>query len=259
MEIDVTRTLRADSFWQIKPPEGITVNPLNYFSAPNAATPDAVACHNIEDFLAYGIMSCLYDLMPDHFSLWWMMERDDVQWHREHFLRAVESVAYGVWEGHFKPGHRFDWDLFQDDICIGNTDEDDQEAVRIRWAAEMIEALDAADVDGDPAICFVCTYTNEGQGSYGAAGDDDVMWLRLSALKDKARVRAAIAHARFVNNLASELHEDTAMQELYRKHKVPNRYRKYRQYLESEDLAHEADIHDFQNWYNRTYDTCSSL
>jgi hypothetical protein len=251
MDIDVMRTMRENSFWLIKPAEGITLNPLGYFCAPNGATPDYVASDTIEDFLAYGMMSCMYSLMPDCFSLWWMMERDDVQWNREYFLRAVESVCYGIWEGHFGPGHRFDWDLFQDDICIGNTDEGDQEAVRIRWAAEMIEHVDKDNPDDEPSVCFVCTYTNEGQSSYGAAGDDDVMWIRLSALKDKARVRAAIAHARHVNNL-SEQDECDSMRKLYAKLKVPNRYPKYRKYLASESSATD-DFHGFQKWYNRTY------
>lgn len=180
----------SEPFWAVTPPAGVELNPLHYFCAPNQATPDYVASHEIRDFVAYGFLCCFDAVDPDSFTMWNMVQRADVQWLRECFLRALEKLVLNIYAGIVTPETKetdFDSD-WAESLIVG--EEGDDEELMIQWAP--------GPCDGH-ALSLVLSYsllTGEGHG-----GDDEVIWLTFDALKDRAAVKAAIEEARKVNAL----------------------------------------------------------
>jgi hypothetical protein len=180
-----------EPFWTLTLPPGVERNPLNYFCAPNQATPDYVASYSIKDFIAYGFLCCFDAVDPDNFAMWNMVQREDVQWLRECFLRVLEKLVLNFYAGLVTPETKeadFDSD-WAESLIVG--DEGDDEALMIQWAPGPCD---------DHALSLVLSYSllkGEGHG-----GDDEVIWFTFDALKDRAAVKAVIEQARKVNALA---------------------------------------------------------
>ena len=184
----------ADPFWKLTPPPGVMMNPLGYYCAPNAATPDYVASYNIRDFLAYGFICCYDCVTPDNFTMWNMVEADDVTWLRENFLRVVEKLIINIYGGAVEIPTReddFDPGQWSESLTIGDDDEnDDDEQFVFDWTPGPVH---------EDAIAFVLRSTlTKGEGT---GGDDEVIWLSHEALQDRAVVKTAIEEARKINAL----------------------------------------------------------
>lgn len=179
-------------FWkiQVTPSKaGVCRNPLAGHWAPNAATPDYVATHDIRLFLAYGFIQCYNAVHPDYFTMWNMVQVDDVQWLRGYFLRVVEKVIDAYYKGDLETGRSdFDHGVWGQSLNIGNGDEGDDEEVMYTWAPEVVQE----DAIGIALYCDVL----KGEGT----GESEVIWLNLEALRDRREVRAAIKEARKANN-----------------------------------------------------------
>lgn len=110
-----------EPFWTLTPPAGVERNPLKYFCAPNQATPDYVAAHGIKNFIAYGFLCCFDAVDPDNFAMWNMVQREDVQWLRENFLRVLEKLALNAIACHTKGEAFFCDDWASKRFANGNT------------------------------------------------------------------------------------------------------------------------------------------
>ena len=82
----------TNPFWKITVNPPVAQNPLKGYWAPNMATPDYVAAYDINQFLAYGFILCFESVSPDWFTMWNMVQAEDVQWLREGFLATVEDL-----------------------------------------------------------------------------------------------------------------------------------------------------------------------
>lgn len=172
----------SDPFWQITPPEGVQENPLGYWSAPNAATPDYVATDRIEEFIAYAFAKTW--LSPDDFSLWWRMERHDVQWLRAYFLQALEWTLLCLYvHGEIDTDH-----ANYDSVVVGNSDAGETEEVMLMWAASKL------DVSDNLAFDFICSVLASADPKV-SGGDPLTIWLSKEGYEDRRRVRAALTWA----------------------------------------------------------------
>jgi hypothetical protein len=184
-------------FWNVTPPGGLVRNQLGYFCAPNAADASYAPAHRIEDFIAYGFLMSW--LSPGDFALWWRLEREDIQWLREYFLRSLETVLLSIYRGSVempddgKPYTDFDGGDY-DSLNVGHNDEGEDEEVSLQWFPAQIGA------DGILAMDLVCSVTASAD-SNATGGNPVTIWLGKDAYENRARVRAAIAWARRVNNL----------------------------------------------------------
>ena len=172
-------------FWTIRSPKDVTENPLGYYCAPNAADASYAGARTIEDFLAYGFIECW--LSPDNFASWDYLERDDIQWLREYFLRTVEDTLLYFYKGKYeieegKPFTDFESD-HDNSLTVDDSDEDDNELC-LEWVPRMI------GTDGCIAFDLLCS-----------GGDTTTIFLDKVAYQNMSRVRSAIAMARQVNNL----------------------------------------------------------
>ena len=185
----------ADPFWKLTPPPGVKENPLGYYCAPNGATPDYVASYNIRDFLAYGFICCYDCVTPDNFTMWNLVQADDVKWLRENFLRVVEKLILNLYGGTVEiPTKEDDFDPGQwsESLFIGDDDENDPDGEQFMfdWTPGPVH---------EDAIALVLRSTlTKGEGT---GGDDEVIWLAHEALQDRAAVKAAIEEARKINAL----------------------------------------------------------
>lgn len=197
-----------DPFYRFVAPEGVTENPLNYRCAPNAADPSYAGASTIEAFIAYGFRTCW--LSPNDFTLWWRLERHDIQWLREYFLRVLEDSLL-LW---YEEGH--DWELpctdFGDvsndaNLNVGNSDEGEDEEVMLRWVPEQM-ADDVFAMSLDCAVMASATPNATG-------GEPVTIWLDREAIEDRSRVRTAIAWARKANALPGVQAEDGHLSEIW--------------------------------------------
>lgn len=179
----------ASPFWQTVPPENVTENLLGYRCAPNAADASYAGALRIEQFIAYGFSTCW--LSPDDFALWWRLERNDIQWLREYFLRVLEDVLL-LW---YDEGS--DWELpttdfgdISNDAClnVGNSDDGEDEEIMLTWRPEYLN-------DEVLAMSLECTVLASATPGV-TGGDDSTIFLAREAIDDRERVRCAIAWAR---------------------------------------------------------------
>jgi hypothetical protein len=86
----------------------ITANPMNYYCAPNAATPDYVTAYDFRDFIAYGMTRCWLGSDQKDPNSDCHMDREvtpeDVQELRGYFLDTMETLIAALWKGDFEPG-----------------------------------------------------------------------------------------------------------------------------------------------------------
>ena len=158
-------------------------------------TPDYVASYDIRDFIAYGFICCFDCVTPETFSLWNMVEADDVKWLRENFLRIIEKLILNIYAGVIEiPTKEDDFDPGQwsESVTIGEDEENDPngEQFDFSWTPGPVH---------EDAIALVLRSSlTKGEG---IGGDDEVIWLSHEALKDRVAVKAAIDEARKVNAL----------------------------------------------------------
>jgi hypothetical protein len=200
-------------FWQLTTPSGLVQNQLGYFCAPNAADASYAPAHRIEDFIAYGFLMSW--LSPDDFDLWWRLEQEDIQWLREYFLRSLETVLLSIYMGAVempegdKPYTEFDGGDY-DSLNVGDSDEGEDEEIALQWFPAQIGA------DGVLAMDLSCSVVASADRD-ATGGEPVTIWLGKDAYRNRARVRAAIAWARRVNNLDKAGPEPKA----WRKLRVP--------------------------------------
>jgi hypothetical protein len=179
-------------FWKITGNPAVEQNPLKGYWAPNMATPDYVAAFDIKQFLAYGFILCYASVSPDWFTMWNMVEAEDVQWLREGFLATVEDLLIEFFKGNVEVGEsNFDHGDWGEDLTIGN--DDDEEEFMFTWAPHCIHE----DAIGIGLYCNLL----KGEGQ---AGDETVIWLSMDALKDRRAIMDAIQNARKINGVSSE-------------------------------------------------------
>lgn len=180
----------ANPFWQVAPGQDVERNPLRYYCAPNQVTPDYVSSPAIRDFIAYGFVCCWDSLSPQFFTMWNMVQHDDLQWFRHHFLTVLENLILAYYKGEVEIGFdQFDHD-WAEELFIGNSDEGDTEAICYTWMPACIH---------DDTLALVLSITDcTGQT---VPGDDEVIWVELEALKDRAAVKFALEQAFLVNKM----------------------------------------------------------
>jgi len=202
-------------FWQVVPPKVVAENPLGYTCASNAADASYAGAHKIEEFIAYGFRTCWFS--PDDFTLWWRLERHDIQWLRENFLRVLEHLLL-LWyeDGHEweLPVTHFDWGDFGETLNVGNSDEGEDEEVMLTWAPCV---FDPAEVIGLELAFQVVADPNP----HALGGEPLTIWLDPEAIEDRARVRCAIAWARQKNALPGVEGEDQRTAERWKALGVP--------------------------------------
>ncbi len=194
-------------------PSGLVRNQLGYFCASNAADASYAPAHQIEDFIAYGFLMSW--LSADDFALWWRLEKDDIQWLREYFLRCLEMVLLSIYTGavEMPEGDKSYTDFDGgdcDSLNVGNSNEGEDEEVFLQWLPAQIGA------DGVLAMDLACSVMAS-EDHQATGGDPVTIWLGKDAYQNRARVRAAIAWARRVNNLDNAGPEPKA----WRKLRVP--------------------------------------
>jgi hypothetical protein len=198
----------TEPFWRVAPPEGLTENPLGYACAPNAADASYAGARRIEEFIAYGFATCWFS--PDDFTLWWRLERHDIQWLRETFLEVLEHVLLSWWEDGDEwelPVRHFDWGDYGATINIGNSDEGEEEEVMLTWAPSVFDARPEPDTANVIALDLACQVAASAvPGAHG--GEPLTIFLDPCAIQDRARVRCAIAWARQMNALPGVEGED---------------------------------------------------
>lgn len=205
----------ADPFWQVVPPQDVTANPLRYYGAPNAADASYAGARRIEEFLAYGFRTCWFS--PDDFALWWRLERHDIQWLRENFLRVLEHLLLSWYEdGHEweVPVSHFDHGDYGETLNVGNSDEGDAEEVMLTWAPCVFDPGEVIGLDFD---CQVVADPDP----RATGGDPLTIWLDPEAIQDRARVRSVIAWGRWRNALPGVKGEDRRTAERWKALGVP--------------------------------------
>lgn len=168
------------------------VNPLDYWCAPNAATPDYVPAHRLEDFIAFGLLSS--HLSREEISNEFEITPEAVVKLREGFIQCLEITAsilpdvkrgeqvdsgsQGTGTTLYPPG----WDRCRDADEAPNY-------MDLEWRLDMR--------DGDGAVCLVLSCTcKEGLG-----GDDLAIWVDSRCFNNRGRFRRLVAQARAVNRV----------------------------------------------------------
>lgn len=178
-----------DPLWKLVSDE--ERNPMKSRWAPNEATPDYVASYNIEDFIGYGFICCYECLAPENFTMWNMVQRNDVKWLRAYFLDILEQLILSWYEGDIEIGSKdFDHSDWGESLNIGNSDDGDEEEFMITIAPYCVHE-DAMAMGFDYSLLV-----GEGTG-----GEDEVIWLAFEALKDRQYVYDTIEKARTINGL----------------------------------------------------------
>lgn len=152
-------------------------NPLDYWCAPNAATPDYVICRRFKDWLAYGLCVCWLgsdSKDPDsHVNLSEPFTHENVSELRSLFLDMVETTIESLWSGVYCPGDG-EIDQEQRTLNIGkrNVDGDfvgDADMTSLGWSVRL---------DRD-AMMFEL---------YTTGGDPVAIWLAYAAVLNRKQV-----------------------------------------------------------------------
>jgi hypothetical protein len=134
------------------------VNPLRYWCPPNSCTPEHLAAHSMEDFLAYGLLRSWIDpadtICP--------VTPEDVSDLREGFLNCVED-AVTFWHEQ-EIGEVTGCDPAQPTVTF---DLPDDEFVEAGWLFERVD---------EDALLFVL---------FWSGADDLAIWLAKDAVEGK--------------------------------------------------------------------------
>jgi len=155
-------------------------NPLNFWCAPNQATPDYIIYHNFRSWLAYGLLTCWLGTDADDPNSDCVMARpvtrEDVQELRTYFLDLVKTVIVTLWKGEYKPGDGSidgDWQS----VVIGNSEENPGgEETFLTWYARL---------DDDAVMFDLCS-----------GADAVAIWLGYDAIADRENVVKVLTEAR---------------------------------------------------------------
>ncbi len=189
----------SDPFWAISPAQDQKSNPLGFHCAPNAATPDYIAYHDIENFVAYAFTMCW--LTPQDYTGWAWLQANDIRWLREHFLQALEVVLLGIYDGDYADtladdGKRYEgFDCGEFDSLSVSDNEDEEyrtEDHLFQWMPFCVEQ--------DGTVAFELRFNvMESPDNNPSFGEDPPIWLAPEGYADRAKARKVIAHARKVN------------------------------------------------------------
>ena len=164
----------------------VIYNPLSFYCAPNAATPDYVTYHDFESWVAYGLLTCWLGSSADNPNEDCYLARpvtlEDVRELRDYFLDAVETVIVSLWKAENEPGEGWlDGDFH--DLVIGeesdDEERDDSKDTLIGWNVRL---------DNDSMMFEMH------DGCDGTA-----IWLSYEAIKDRKKVAEVLANARQVS------------------------------------------------------------
>ena len=187
-------------------------NPLGYYCAPNAATPDYVPCRDFRQFLAYGFALCYTSEQDTTLTI----TAADLYALRDNFLACVESAMELYPEA--EPGERVcgDWEsvtlydasLSQEAIRQGE-DAPGYDADHETEAGWRFERLDREERDDWCRSQDIASGLPEQEGHLlfvwaWSQADDTAIWLSEDCLitegkRDEAMIQKAIAEARQVN------------------------------------------------------------
>ena len=187
-------------------------NPLGYYCAPNAATPDYVPCRDFRQFLAYGFALCY---IGEH-NTTLAITAADLYALRENFLACAESAL--ALHPEAEPGERVcgDWEsvtlyaasLSEEAICQGE-DAPGYDAANETEAGWRFERLDREERDDWCRAQDLESGLPEQEGHLlfvwaWSRADDIAIWLSEDCLftegkRDEAMIQKAIAEARQAN------------------------------------------------------------
>lgn len=156
-------------------------NPLNFWCAPNQATPDYVVYHDFRSWVAYGLLTCWLGTDPaDPNSDCHMARpftREDVRELRGYFLDLVETVVVALWKGQYKPGDGSIDGNWQS-VVIGNSEENPgEDETFLTWYVRLDDDCMMFDLQ--------CT-----------GADPVAIWLGYDALADRKNVLKVLTEAR---------------------------------------------------------------
>ena len=163
-------------------------NPMNYFCAPNGATPDYVAAHDMEDFIAYGLVVSFIK-QDDINSNIFIVTDEHIADLRKGFLRCLEITAsmlpyVGRGEQADMGSHGTGTTIFPVGFDPASHDADDAaDYLDIEWR------FDCRDAEGH--VCLVLTWASKTTGFL----DDTAIWIDSRCFNNRARLAKVIAKA----------------------------------------------------------------
>lgn len=185
--------------WQVAISDGTARNPLNFYCAPNSATPDYVSYRSFDMFVAYGFIQSW--LQPNEYGGWMWLQKNDIRWLREYFLQSLECVLLSIYEGEFgdtiaPDGKRYEGFDSGSEGSLTVVDHDDEkyrtEEHMFQWQPRFLEP--------DGTLAFDLTFTVlESPKPNGVYSEDNTIWLAPEGYADRENVRKVIANARKVN------------------------------------------------------------
>lgn len=151
-------------------------NPLKFFCAPNASTPDYIIYDDFHSWVAYGLLTCWFGSGPDpneYAEFPRPYTKEDVKELRGYFLNLLETTIVALWKGELERGTG-EVDSDTQHLCIG---EDDADLVILSWYVRL----------GDDGIMFSLSCTGS---------DTENIWLSYEAIEDRANVLKVLSEAR---------------------------------------------------------------
>lgn len=158
-------------------------NPLNYWCAPNEATPSYVPSHDMKDFIAYGLMISYID--PDDVSHEYEVTDDAIDWLRKGFLECIEITA--VLLPNASIGQKTDCDSFGNGVSLYrrgmNEPGDPEKYIEFEWSFDM------RDNFGNVGL-RLSHRTENGEE------DGQIIWVDSRCFNNKRRLARLIESAR---------------------------------------------------------------
>lgn len=156
-------------------------NPMNFYCAPNMATPDYISYTDFRNWLAYGLWVCW---IGDHWSddpnsgceLARPVTHEDVRELRSYYLDLVETVVVGLWKSELEPG---------------------QGDVEANWQYLLIEDEKNPETNETLLVWYVRLDESDMMFELSIQGSDSqVIWLDYSAIENRKQVLEALQEAR---------------------------------------------------------------
>ncbi|CAE7314011.1 unnamed protein product, partial [Symbiodinium microadriaticum] len=134
--------------------------------------------HDIEKFVAYGLLVCHYDLQEGIFSRHDLVDDDHIRELREAFLCCVEDTILYFWTGDVEIGQT-DFDLGDAlSTNVGNSEEGDNEEFMFQWIPHRVTEE-----------CFVFDLHCSVLVGEGTGGEPTTLFLDMEAIQDREKVR----------------------------------------------------------------------
>lgn len=168
--------------------ERITVprNPLHYHCAPNEADCHYAPARDIEDFIAYGVMTSYLDPRDIHPT--YEVTNANIRDLREGFLRCLKRTADML--PNVGRGEAVDFGSHGTGCTLYPPGQDPDggpgEYLDLEWVFDMRA--------GDGAVCLALRWTDENGGA-----DDRAIWVDSRCFNDRCRLSRLVEQAREAN------------------------------------------------------------